>query len=148
MNCEQIRDYLAGYQDGELDDTQKAMVADHLAQCESCRQELALLDRVKEVADSVKYDDLPLEVWDNYWHNIYRRVERGLGWIFFSLAAVIFIITGAVYLVRDFFLDATVGFFPKVGVGSLIVGGGFLLVSFARERIFAYNRERYRDVQR
>lgn len=148
MNCEKIKELLAGYQDGELDAQQLETVQTHLAECSDCREELARLNKVKEVAGKVKYNDLPLEVWDGYWQSIYRRVERGLGWIFLSMGAIIMIATGAFYLVKDFFLDSQVAIVPKVGVGGLIVGGSFLLVSLCRERIFAYNRERYREVQR
>ncbi len=148
MSCEEIKILLAGYQDGELDPDQKRRVEEHLKTCASCRQELNRLDNVKEVTRKVKYKDLPLEVWEGYWQGIYRRIERGLGWIFLSIGAIIMIALGAFYLVKDFFLDPTVGILSKFGVGALIIGGIFLLVSVGRERIFAYNRERYKEVQR
>jgi predicted anti-sigma-YlaC factor YlaD len=148
MDCENIREMLAGYQDGELDTEQKALVEEHLNRCRTCREELAGLEKVKEVTRKVKYDDLPLEVWQGYWQNLYRRLERGVGWIFTSIGAIILLITGSFYLVKDYFLDATVPLLPKFGVGALIIGGIILLVSVARERLFAYNRERYREVQR
>jgi predicted anti-sigma-YlaC factor YlaD len=148
MKCDKIRELLAGYQDGELDREQLETVQTHLAQCPDCREELARLEKVKEVAGKVKHKDLPLEVWEGYWQGIYRRIERGVGWIFLSLGATIILIIGAFYLVKDFYLDPAVGIFSKLGVGGLIIGGVFLLVSVLRERIFAYNRERYREVQR
>ena len=148
MSCEEIKILLAGYQDGELDPEQKRIVEEHLRTCALCRNELARLEKVKEVTRKVQYKDLPLEVWEGYWQGIYRRVERGLGWIFLSIGAIIMLAVGAFYLVSDFFLDPTVGIFPKFGVGALIIGGIFLLVSVGRERIFAYNRERYKEVQR
>jgi len=148
MKCEDLRPLLAGYQDGELTPDQKASVERHLAQCPACRAELEALDKVKEVTGKVQYKDLPLEVWEGYWQNIYRRTERGLGWIFFSIGAIILLVIGGFYLVRDFFLDPNTGFLPKIGVASLLVGSVFLLVSVGRERLFAFNRERYREVER
>jgi predicted anti-sigma-YlaC factor YlaD len=148
MSCEKIKELLAGYQDGELDAAQLEMVQKHLDGCSDCRAELARLEKVKEVTGKVKFNDLPLEVWQGYWQNLYRRIERGLGWIFFSLGAIIMSIAGAFYLVKDFFLDPAVGPVIKIGTGGLIIGAIILLVSILRERIFAYNRERYREVQR
>ena len=148
MSCDKIRELLAGYQDDELDPAQYEMVQNHLAGCADCREDLARLDKVKEVTGKVKYDDLPLEVWEGYWQGIYRRIERGLGWVFASIGAAIMLMTGAYYLVKDYFMDPAVALFPKIGVGALIIGGGFLLVSVGRERIFAHNRERYKEVQR
>ena len=148
MRCEDIRILLAGYQDGELDREEKEMVEKHLAECPDCRAELARLDRVKEAAQRVKFDDLPLEVWEGYWQNIYRRIERGLGWIFLSVGAIILVGTGIFYLVREFFMSPSIGILLKIGVGATIAGGLFLSISALRERIFACQRERYKEVQR
>ena len=120
----------------------------HLAGCESCRTELARLEKVKEVASKVQYKDLPLEVWEGYWQGVYRRIERGLGWVFASFGAVVLICFGLFHLVQGFFLRPEVSIFAKIGVAGLIVGGAFLLVSLIRERMFAYYRERYREVER
>jgi len=148
MKCDRIKEMLAGYQDGELDGAQLETVEKHLAECPDCRAELDRLNQVKEVAEKVNFNDLPLEVWEGYWQNLYRRFERGIGWIFFSIGAIIMVAVGAFYIVRDFFLDPGVGLISKIGVAGLILGGVILLVSVVRERIFAYNRERYREVQR
>lgn len=148
MRCDEIRELLAGFQDGELDATQAAEVRQHLAGCESCRAELARLEKVKEVASKVQYKDLPLEVWEGYWQGVYRRIERGLGWVFASVGAVILICFGLFHLVQGFFLRPEVSIFAKIGVAGLLLGGTFLLVSLIRERMFAYYRDRYREVQR
>lgn len=148
MDREELKILLAGYQDGELDPEQKKQVEEYLSQSPELRAELEKLNKVKEVTEKVQYKDLPLEVWDTYWQNLYRRLERGLGWICTSVGAVLILITGLYYLVKDYFLDATLPLIPKIGVGALIVGGSFLFVSVARERLFAYNRDRYKEVQR
>jgi hypothetical protein len=148
MSCDDFRELLAGYQDGELDEEQQRQVERHLQECEACREELARLDKVKEVAGSVQFDDLPLKVWEGYWQGVYRRVERGLGWMFTSIGVILLSAVGAFHLVRDFFFDARFSIIAKIGVAGLLLGCIFLLVSLVRERIFAYSRERYREVQR
>jgi len=148
MKCNDIRELLAGYQDGELDPTQEEMVREHLSECEQCRAELARLDKVKEVTGKVQYKDLPLEVWEGYWQNLYRRVERGLGWILVSIGSIIMAGVGIWYLLQKYFLNPEVGLFNKIGVGALLVGGIFLIVSVVREQLFAYTRDRYREVRR
>lgn len=148
MSCQKQKELLAGFQDGELDESQRLEVENHLKECADCREELARLEKVKEVTGKVKYNDLPLEVWENYWQSLYRRFERGASWVFISLGTVLMLGTGLFYLVRDFFFDPTVALIPKIGVGALIIGCSFLLVSVARERLFAYNRDRYKEVIR
>ena len=44
--------------------------------------------------------------------------------------------------------DPEVALWVKIGVTGVGAGVIFLLVSFIRERLFAYNRERYREVTR
>ncbi len=148
MNEEELKILLAGYQDGELDEEQHEMVEKYLAEHPDARAELARLEHVKEVTEKVQYDDLPLEVWEGYWQNLYRRLERGIGWIFLSLGAIILLLLGGFYLIRDFFMDPAVGILLKIGIGALIVGGVFLLVSVGRESMFAFRRDRYREVKR
>ena len=148
MTCDEIREFLAGYQDGELEAGQHEAVERHLAECEACRRELARLEKVKEVTGKVQYNDLPLEVWDRYWHDLYRRIERGLGWIFMSIGAIILVALGLFHLLREFFFNPLVPILAKLGVGGLLLGGIFLLTSLIRERLFAYRRDRYREVQR
>ncbi|MEE9441459.1 MAG: hypothetical protein V3V99_02175 [candidate division Zixibacteria bacterium] len=148
MNRDDMKILLAGYQDGELDPEQLELVKKKLAESPEWRDELARLQKIREVTDKVTYKDLPLEVWEGYWQNLYRRFERGVGWIFTSLGAMILLGCGGFYLVRDYFLDPAVDLLPKFGVGALIIGGIVLLVSVARERLFAYNQDRYKEVKR
>ena len=148
MSCDKIKELLAGYQDGELNAEQLELVQRHLKDCSDCMAELDRLNKVKEVAAKVKFNDLPMEVWEGYWQSLYRRIERGLGWVFFSAGAIILVLVGAFYLVKDFFLDPAVNPVVRIGVGGVIAGSIILLVSILRERIFAFNRERYREVQR
>ncbi len=44
--CDEIREYLAAYADGELDDTARARVRAHLIGCPDCRRDLAGLETV------------------------------------------------------------------------------------------------------
>jgi hypothetical protein len=148
MDLEKFRELLAGYQDGELSPKEKEMVEQALSEHPELRAELAELERVKEVTAKVTYRDLPQEIWDTYWQNIYRRLERGLGWIFLSIGAIVLSAYGCYYLLHDFFFDPTVTILAKIGVGGLVLGGIFLLVSVIRERLFAYKRERYKEVIR
>jgi len=96
----------------------------------------------------VRYADLPDVVWENYWHSLYRKLERGTGWILLSLGAVLLLGFGLYHGLHQLYIDPDVSILVKVGVTAL--GGGviFLLVSFVRERLFAYRRDRYREVDK
>jgi predicted anti-sigma-YlaC factor YlaD len=148
MRCEEFEVLISGLLDGELDSSQEEKLREHLQVCEKCKRRHQELLRLKEVTDSVRFKDLPEEVWAAYWGNVYRRLERGLGWILFSVGAIILIAFGLYQGLSQFFADPEVSLLVKIGVGGLGFGLIILLVSVIRERIFAYRRDRYREVQR
>jgi hypothetical protein len=49
MTCEEIREELVAYQDGELSEQDRKQVAAHLSTCVACHQEAALLARVGQM---------------------------------------------------------------------------------------------------
>ena len=148
MGCEKFEFLISGLLDRELDTSQEQMLRGHLRVCERCRRKHEELLRLKEVTDSVRFKDLSEEVWAGYWKSIYRRIERGLGWILLSVGAIILISFGLYESLSQFFADPEVSLLVKIGVSTLGLGFIILLVSVIRERIFAYRRDRYKEVQR
>ena len=96
----------------------------------------------------MKYADIPEHVWDNYWRGIYRRLELGIGWIFFSIGAIIILACGCYGIFQNFFMNPDEPLILKIGVATLALGAIVLLVSVLRERVFAYRRDRYKEVKR
>ena len=143
-----LREMLAGYVDGELSDEDKQAFEKELAVNDELRAELEEFKKLKNVTGMVRYADLPEEVWENYWASLYRKLERGIGWIFLSIGAIILLCFGLYEGLSGLYSDPEVALWVKIGVTGVGAGVIFLLVSFIRERLFAYNRERYREVTR
>jgi hypothetical protein len=148
MSCDEYREQLMAYLDGELEGIEARKVRSHLDECEACRAELAKFEKLKEVSTTMKFIKPTDEVWDRHWTGIYNRVERGVAWVFLSIAAIIFGVFGVYHLCADFFADSAVNLCLKIGVGALIVGGITLFVSVVRERITTYRVDPYREVKR
>jgi hypothetical protein len=146
MKCDEVKILLSALLDNELDPEQKKAVADHLANCDECRREYAKMMKLKEVTDTMRYIDLPDRLWAGYWQGIYNRIERGFGWIFLSLGAIILLSFGAWQLLNEFFLDSRPPIILKIGLGALILGIIVLTVSAVRERIFSRAHDRYEEV--
>lgn len=147
MNCEDIRVLLSALVDNELDPEQKKTVADHLIGCDSCREEYVKMKKLKEVTDDMKYFDLPDRLMAGYWKGIYNRIERGAGWIFLSVGAILLLAFGAWELLNKFFLDSHPPLILKIGVGTLLIGVIVLVVSVIRERFFSIEHDRYEEVE-
>ena len=88
----------------------------------------------------------PKETWEVYWTSVYNRMERGIGWIFISIGAMILLFFGGYLLVEAIIQDPEIPALLKVGILAAMVGAAVLLVSFGRERLFVDKRERYKEV--
>ena len=139
---------MMAYLDNEIDDEQRKAFEEHLASCPQCTQELKEFEKLKQLTDSVTLAEPEDRIWQQYWGNVYNRVERSLGWILFSVAAILLTIYGGFELIENIIRDQTVGMLLKVALLVLITGLAILFVSVLRERIYFWKKDRYRDVRR
>lgn len=137
---------LTGYLDDELSEAERAEFERELQRNPELRDELEQFTKLKRVTDSVKYADLPDAVWETYWSSLYRKTERGLGWILFSASAAILACYGVIQMLSTLYADSRISWIVKIGVTGLLFGLIVLTISVIRERIFAYKNDRYREV--
>ena len=71
---ERLRELLASYALGALDDDEAQEVADHLSGCLACRRELRQLRRAVDLLSSG--EQMPVEAKARIWDRIRRRVAR------------------------------------------------------------------------
>jgi predicted anti-sigma-YlaC factor YlaD len=148
MKCEEVKPYLMSHLDGEIEPEKKAEIERHLAECEECRREYQAFVKLKQETDKKKLADLSDELWSGYWKGVYRRVERGAGWVFLSIGAMILLCFGAYQFFRELLGDPNISLIVKIGVSMGSLGAIVLLVSIIRERLFLCKTERYKEVQR
>ncbi len=148
MTCREYQDLMMAYLDNELDDPQKQVFENHIAQCQACTNELKEFQRLKQMTDDLSLVEPEERIWQQYWDRVYNRVERGIGWILFSVAGVLLIIYGGVWSIRHLITDPTVHLFVKIALLTLIAGLAVLFVSIFRERLYFWNKDRYRNVRR
>ncbi len=148
MTCREYKDVMMAYLDGELENEQIKQFQAHLKDCPACRQDLEEFTSLKEITDSVSLVEPEDRVWDQYWDNVYNRLERRMGWVFFSIAGILLGLFGGCKVVEAVFLDPGVGLMFKVCLVVLILGLSILFVSVLRERLYFWQRDRYKDVRR
>lgn len=148
MTHQEVQEKIPLYVAGELSSEDMAEVKAHLKTCETCRAELEEFRKMEGMLEQLRLPDPPDELWDGYWSGIYNRMERGLGWILFSLGAIVVLFFGFSRLVEGILMDPGVP--PMIKWGVLFLGGGLaiLLVSIVREQLFYRKNERYREVRR
>ncbi len=148
MEHTEIKQLIASYHEGVLDDSQRRRVEEHIRTCPECRQEFEEMKKFEEVMGKMAFKKPPKETWELYWSGVYNRLERGIGWIFMSIGAMILLFFGGYKLVEGIIQDPEIPLLLKVGILAVLAGMVVLLVSFGRERIFVDKRERYKEVQK
>lgn len=148
MACDDYKDLLMSYLDDELSDEQRRQFEEHLAGCPDCAGELEEFKKLKAITDEVALVEPEDRIWQDYWSNIYNRIERGIGWIMFSVAAIALAIYCGFRAIEELIRDTGVEVALKVGLLALIAGLAILFVSVMRERLYFWKRDRYKDVKR
>ena len=148
MTCHDYKDLMMGYLDNELSEEQIKQFEEHLAGCPECAGELKEFQKLKAITDEVTLVDPEDRIWQDYWSGIYNRIERSIGWVIFSVSAILLAIYGGFKLIETIITDATTGLLLKIGLLALIVGLAILFVSVLRERIYFWSKDRYRNVRR
>lgn len=119
-----------------------------LADRPELRAELEAFTRVKEVTDTMTRRPPPEEIWDGYWEGVYRRFERGVGWILTSIAAIVLLTWGAWEWSHEILATTTLPIFVRWSILAGAAGLVVLFVSVARERLFVSKGDPYKDVIR
>ena len=148
MTCHDYKDIMMGYLDNELSNEQRRQFEEHLTGCSECKAELKEFRKLKAITDEVTLVEPEDKIWQDYWSGVYNRIERSVGWIVFSVAAILLAIYGGFKLIEDIITDSSVGILLKAGLLVLIAGLAILLVSVSRERLHFWQKDRYRNVRR
>ncbi len=112
------------------------------------RKEWEQFQKLKEVTRTMKFKSPPKEVWDNYWMNTYNKIERRIGWIIFSIGAIILITYGLFKAVESIIADPQLQGIVKIGIFAVLLGLVILVVSVIREKIFIRRSDPYKEIQR
>jgi hypothetical protein len=148
MEHREFDELLKKYVNGDLSEKENERFREHLVSCRHCQQEMNHYDALEDMMKKMRLKDPEEAMWEGYWASIYNRLERGFGWIIFSIGAIILVFYGLFKLVEQLIADPTVAIMVKAGILALLLGLAVLVVSILRQQLFAYRKERYREVQK
>ena len=120
----------------------------HLNTCMECKRDLEEVEKMNLILDNHAYKAPEDNLWNDYKSNIYARIERSVGWIFFSAGFTLILIAGVFYFIRNFLMDYSVPLIIRLGTALLVMGVIILLISIIRERLFFNKNERYKEVKK
>ena len=136
------------YFDGVLSEKEKGELKKIISKDNKTAEELKELDKLKEVIDMLEPVN-PEKEWEQYWSSLYNKLERGIGWIVFSIGAILTLTFLGFQFIKGLILDPQIALYAKIGFLSLLLGLVILLVSVIRERLTLYKSDRYsKEVER
>ncbi len=148
-DTDRFNSLLMGAVDGELTKQERIEFEQLVSKYPEYKSEWQNYQKIKEVTKDMKFKEPKGEVWDKYWVNIYNRIERGIGWIIFSVGCMILITYGLFKAVESIIADPQLETIIKVGIIAVIAGTVILLVSVLRERLFVRKTDQYaKEVER
>lgn len=127
----------------EVEELNRALEADA-----QLKEEWLRLKRAKEVTSMMQVRTPPEEVWGRFWQDVYNRVERGVGWILFSLGLVTLIGYGMWQAVGNLLADTDAPFAIKIAFFAILIGMVILIVSVVREKLFTRRHDAYKEIER
>ena len=148
MTDDAFKPLLMGYLDDELTGLEVQRMEEHLRSCPDCAAELKEFRRLKEVTQNMRVAIPDDKYWEQYWSNIYNRLERRVGWILISIGSILLISYGIYYLLSRLLLQGDIPLVVRIGVVALVVGFCTLVVSALRERIFLSKSDKYERIKR
>jgi len=145
---EHFQQLLMGAVDGELTPEQQLEFNQLIEAYPHLKDEWQEYAKLKEVVKTMKLKTPPDEVWDRYWLGVYNRLERGIGWILFSVGAIILITYGIYHFIETLIVDQQLSGIVKFGIVAVIAGVVILLISVAREKLIVRQKDPYKEVKR
>ena len=134
--------------DGESTPEEEAELKQILIQDLELAEEYQQLKNLKIMTSQTRIKEPPPELWDNYSQTLLVKLERGIGWILFTIGALVLLFYGAWLALSDLLTDPGIAWWLKASIVALVSGSIILLVSLIRERIYMNKHERYKDVIR
>lgn len=140
--CEDQREALALYVDGELGADARRAFEEHMEGCTECRREVAVFQAMKGDLRSMSMERVP-PPRGSIWESVNRDLTRPTGWLMIVAGAIIYT-AWAVYN----FIQAPLDLWERLGIGLLVVGFFVLLISVAIDRIRDSATDPYKGIQR
>lgn len=143
--CEDVQAMISVLLDEELTPEDLARVENHIAECPSCREELENMKQLVAAASGLGVKAPPEEVWDTFLDNVYNRIERKTGWLFFTVGVIALAVYGTYHFIVDEWASAA----EKTLIAAPIIGLAVLFISVLRQRLFVRRTDRYsRNIKR
>jgi len=140
--CNDVKEKLSGYLDGELTQQDSQQVRVHLEGCDECAKLHQELFDLKKKIKTVESDNGEAVELDKIINDLGAKQTQHWGWIMVIIGYVM--IVG--YAIVTFLIDNQLNTFEKIATFLLGIGGLLLFYSVLRQRLIALKTDKYKDI--
>jgi predicted anti-sigma-YlaC factor YlaD len=144
MSCNRYQTDGMRLLDGEMSAEEAAAYESHLRGCDVCHREMKSLGRVVRFSEELKLRVPEDEFWKGYWESVYRRSERGIGFVL--LIGGLLALTG--YGIFRAVTSPHFLTYEGISITIVLVGLAIIFISVVRERYHESRNDPYREVER
>lgn len=136
------------YFEGTLSNEEETELKKLISKNYEIGKELQDMDKLKEVIGMLEPVS-PERDWEEYWSSLYNKLERGIGWVVFSIGVILTLTFFGLQFIKELLRDPQISLYAKIGFIALLLGFIILLVSVVRERIILSKTDKYsKEVKR
>lgn len=144
MTCQRYQTDGMRLLDGEMSAAEVSAYEEHMRECDTCRLEMKSLGRVVRFSEELRLRVPDDEFWKGYWESVYRRRERGVGFVL--LIAGLLALAG--YGIFRAVTSPSLLTYEGISILVILVGLVVIFVSVVRERYHESRNDPYREVER
>ncbi|MCP4411466.1 MAG: zf-HC2 domain-containing protein [Gammaproteobacteria bacterium] len=140
--CNEVKEKLSGYLDGELTQQKSQLIRVHLESCNECKQLHQELSDLQNKIKTITADTAEEAELDKIINDLGAKQSQHWGWIMLIIGYVML----AGYAIVKFLIDNQLNTFEKIATFLLGLGGLLLFYSVLRQRLIALKTDKYKDI--
>ena len=143
MSCNRFQTDGMKFLDREMTVEEQRVYEEHVGTCEVCASELKDLGRIVKLTDELRLRPPDTEFWNSYWKGLYRRTERGTGFLLLMIGVAAILAFAAWKAVTSpEFLT-----FKGLAIAAVVLGLVVVFLSVVRERYHESKNDPYKEVE-
>lgn len=143
MICNRFESDGMKFLDGEMTAEERSDYEAHMQSCDECARELRDMGRIVEFTNELRLRSPDETFWTSYWDNIYRRMERGTGFLLLIIGLT------AVTLYGIYRAATSPEFltFKGISIALVLLGLVIVFLSVLREGLHEHKSDPYKGVK-
>lgn len=143
MVCNRFETDGMRFLDGEMTAEERAGYEKHVQDCEHCKAELEGMGRIVRFSEELALRPPDEEFWRSYWRSLYRRMERGTGFLLVIIGTIVVLLFGIYKAVTSPEFLTLKG----LSITAILVGLVIVFLSVVRERYHEQKTDPYKEVE-